>query len=274
MSAGQQGAARDAVDSELAVSAPVTPEFIERRRLAMAQYAQAWEGVDDLDPKGPAGHAAAVRKSAWLTWDYRRLHRKQAMSIGPQEVIDVLVAAGVRKWVLMGLHGYVGYLALPRATQDVDVLIPYSERKRALRAIREAWPNLIVRELSQVVRFLDPGDTGPDGQPKVVIDLMQPWGRFQETILKRHVLVDPETQHRIPTLEAALVSKYAAMVSPHRDAEKRDYDAGDFRRMVRANHRRIRHDVLRRLADEVWDGAGQDLERFVAIALSNEPFSL
>ena len=196
------------------------------------------------------------------------------MSIGPQEVIDVLVAAGVKNWVLMGLHGYVGYLALPRATQDVDIMIPYSERKRAIRAIRHAWPNLIVRELSQVVRFLDPGDLGPDDQPKAVIDLMQPWGKFQETILKQHVLVDQETQHRIPTLEAALVSKYAAMVSPHRDVDKREQDAVDFRRMVRANHQRIRHDVLRRLADEVWDGAGQDIERFLKIALSNEPFPI
>ncbi|MBM4088350.1 MAG: hypothetical protein FJ276_02810 [Planctomycetes bacterium] len=274
MSAERRDAAKEAADSKLAVSTSLTPEFLERRRLAMAQYAEAWEGVDDLDPKGPAGHAYAVHKSAWLTQDYRRLHRKQAMSIGPQEVIDVLVAAGVKKWVLMGLHGYVGYLALPRATQDVDVMIPYSARKLAVRAVCEAWPNLIVRELSQVVRFLDPGDTGPDGKPKAVIDLMQPWGKFQETILDQHVLVDPETQHRIPTLEAALVSKYAAIVSPHRDVDKREQDAVDFRRMVRANHQRIRHDVLRGLADEVWDGAGEDIEQFVEIALSDERFPI
>ena len=208
----------------------------------MAQYEDGWKGVDDLDPKCPAGHAYGVRKSAWLTQAYRSIHRKQAMNIGPQEVIDVLVAAGVKDWVLMGLHGYVGYLTQPRATQDVDVMVSYRERKRAVKAIRQHWPNLIVRELSQVVRFLDPADLGPDGKPKAVIDLMQPWGKFQETILKHHVLVDEETQHRIPTLEAALVAKYAAMVSPHRDAVKREYDAGDFRRMVRANHDRIRHD--------------------------------
>lgn len=262
-----------------ATAAPVpseltTPELIERRRVAMARYAEAFEGVDDLDPKCPAGHAYGVRKSAWLTQDYRRIHRRQAMNIGPQEVIDVLVAAGVKNWLLMGLHGYVGYLAMPRATQDVDVMVPYSERKRAVRAIRNAWPDLILRELSQVVRFLDPADLGPDGLPKAVIDLMQPWGTFQETILKQHVLIDPETQHRIPTLEAALVSKYAAMVSPHRDRDKREQDAVDFRRMVRANHDRIRRDALRRLADEVWDGAGEDIERFLKAALDDQPFPI
>jgi hypothetical protein len=108
----------------------------------------------------------------------------------------------------------------------------------------------------------------------VVIDLMQPWGKFQETILKQHVLIDPESQHRIPTLEAALVAKYAAMVSPYRDADKREYDAGDFRRMVRANHDRIRHDQLRQLADEVWEGGGAEIERFLVTALSNEGFPI
>lgn len=251
-----------------------TPEHLERRRQAMAQYEDACRGLDDLDPTSPAGHAYGVRKSAWLTENYRSIHRKQAMKIGPQEVIDVLVAAGVKKWVLMGLHGSVGYLMQPRATQDVDVMIPYSERKRAVKAIRSAWPNLIVRELPQVVRFLDPADLGPDGKPKAVIDLMQPWGKFQETILKRHVLIDEETQHRIPTLEAALVAKYAAMVSPHRDRDKREQDAVDFRRMVRANHDRIRRDELRRLADEVWEGAGAEIEQFLETALSQAPFPI
>ena len=62
------------------------------------------------------------------------------MDIKPQDVIDVLIAAGVKKWVLMGLHGYVGYLPQPRATQEVDVMIAHSNRKRAVKAVREAWP--------------------------------------------------------------------------------------------------------------------------------------
>jgi hypothetical protein len=251
-----------------------TPEHLERRRRAMAKYEDACKALDDLDSTCPAGHASGVQKSAWLTENYRSIHRKQAMNIGPQEVIDVLVTAGVKNWVLMGLHGYVGYLTQPRATQDVDVMVSYPERKRAVKALRQAWPNLIVRELPQVVRFLDPADLDPGGKPKAVIDLMQPWGKFQETILKHHVLVDEQTQHRIPTLEAALVAKYAAMVSPHRDREKREYDAGDFRRMVRANHNRIRRDVLRRLADEVWEGAGAEIEQFLETALSDEPFPI
>jgi hypothetical protein len=174
----------------------------------------------------------------------------------------------------MGLHGYVGYLPDPRATQDVDVLVPYAQRKRAQKAIQEAWPDLIVRELSQVVRFMDPNDLYPNGQLKPVIDLMLPWGKFQETILKEFVVVDEKTRHRIPRLEAALVSKYGAMVSPHRDWDKKEQDAVDFRRMVRANHDRIQRNELRRLADQVWQNGGNEIEQFLEIALSDQPFPI
>lgn len=248
-----------------------TPEYLERRRLAMARYS-GWEGADDLDAKCPAGHARAVRTSTRLTRQFRQTHRQQALDISPQDVVDVLVAAGVKEWVLMGLHGYMGYLPDPRATQEVDVMVPYRQRKRAMKAIRQAWPDLLVHELSQVVRFLDPQDRYSDGQHKPVIDLMLPWGKFQETILKEHVVIDPETQHRIPSLEAALVAKYAAIISSFRSRDKKEQDAVDFRRMVRANHERIAQDDLRRLADEVWEGGGAEIERFVAIALSDQPF--
>ena len=248
-----------------------TPEHLERRRQAMAKYT-GWKGVDDLNPKVPAGHARGVRTSTRLTRQIKRTHRKQAMDIAVQDVIDVLVAAEIKGWVLMGLHGYVGYLPEPRATQDVDVMVPYSQRKRAVKAIRQAWPELLVRELSQVVRFMDPQDCYPDGEPKPVIDLMLPWGKFQETILAQFVVVDEETQHRIPRLEAALVSKYASMISQHRDRDKKEQDAVDFRRMVRANHDRINRADLRRVADEVWDGGADEVEQFLEIALSDQPF--
>jgi hypothetical protein len=248
-----------------------TPEYLERRRRIMARRS-GFQGMDDLNPKTPAGHADGIRTSTWLTQTIKRTHRKQAMNVSPQEVIDILVAAGVKNWVLMGLHGYVGYLPEPRATQDVDVMVPHGQRKRAVKAIRQAWPGLIVCELSQVVRFMDPNDLNPNGQPKPVIDLMLPWGEFQATILKKYVIIDKETQHRIPRLEAALASKYASMVSRYRDWDRKQQDAVDFRRMVRANHERIDRDDLRRLADQIWEGAGEEIDRFVEIAMRDEPF--
>ena len=174
----------------------------------------------------------------------------------------------------MGLHGYVGYMPEPRATQDVDVLVPYSQRTGARKAIAEKWPGLAVQELSQVIRFKDPADRDSTGNPKPIIDLMLPWSPFQETILQDYVVVDAQTGHRLPTVEAALVSKYASMVSPHRDRDKKEYDIGDFRRIVRANHDRLDATALDRLAGLVWENGAEEIKRFVAIALSDKPFPI
>jgi hypothetical protein len=53
MPAEQPDAAQHATGLAPAPSGLTTPELIERRRVAMARYAGAFEGVDDLDPKGP-----------------------------------------------------------------------------------------------------------------------------------------------------------------------------------------------------------------------------
>lgn len=250
-----------------------TPAYLERRRRAMAE-AGGPEGMDDLEPKTPAGHVYAIRKSTFLTSYAKRQQREGAMDVTPQEVIDVLNEAGVKNWVLMGLHGYIGYMPDPRATQDVDVMVPYSQRKLAAKAIARRWPELVMHEISQVTRFGAPNEDYADGRPKPVVDIMHPWAPFQELILKEYVVVDQETQHRIPTLEAALVSKYAAMLSPHRDREKKEYDAGDFRRLARANRDGIREDDLRRLAALVWEGGAEEIDRFIEIALSDEAFPI
>ena len=254
-----------------------TPEYQQRRRQAVArQEGTLWKGVDATDPKTPSGHAIGIRISVGITSDYRATHQKGAMDIKPQDVIDVLVAAGVKKWVLMGLHGYVGYLPQPRATQDVDVLIRQSDRKRAVKAVREAWPSLVVEELEPVVRFKDPADCYNDGRPKPVIDLMLPWSTLNEAILKGkdYVLRDKETNHNIPTVEAALASKYGAMISDYRDWEKKQQDAVDFRRIARANYEVVKRDALRQLGDLIWDGGGAELEEFLEIAQRNEAFPI
>lgn len=249
----------------------LSPAFLEKRRLALERA--GWpQDMDCFNPTLPAGHAYAIRTSTRLTSYTKRHQRKAAMDITPQEVIDALNAAGIKDWVLIGLHGYVGHMPEPRATQDVDIMLPYSRRVQAKQAITARWPELVVRELSQVTRFMDPLDLDPQGQPKPAIDLMHPWSPLQELILKEFVVVDEETKHRLPTLEAALASKYAAMVSPHRDRDKKEQDAVDFRRLVRANRDRIRHDDLRRLAALIWENGADEIERFVQIALSDEAF--
>jgi hypothetical protein len=250
---------------------PGSADFIAARRAALAGDI-AWAGHDALDSQVPVGHAEGVRQSARLTSDYRQLHRRDAMDVTPQQVVECLQAAQLSNWVLMGLHGYVGYLPQPRATQDVDVMIPYSQKAKAIKAVSARWPELEKRELSQVVRFLDPGDCDAQGRPRPVIDLMFPWGKFQETILAEHVVQDERTGHRLPTLEAALVSKYAALVSPHRDWVRKQQDAADLQLLIKTNDGQIDEGVLAALAAEVWEGGGREIVHFLHLARTEQPF--
>ena len=251
----------------------VSPEWLAWRRAEISKH-DAPPELNEGEPQGPVGHAYGIRTTTRLIRNYRELHRRQAMDITPQPVIDAIVKAGVKKWVLMGLHGYVGYLSDPRTTRNVDIMVAPSERKKAVKAIRAAWPTLLVQEYSEVVRIRDPNDLDLRGNPKPTIDIMNTWSEFQQTILKEFVVIDKVTKHRISRLEAVLVSKYAAMVFAKRGLEKKELDAVDFRRMVRANRDQIDLASLRRLAAQVWERRADEIERFLDVAMSNEQFML
>lgn len=251
-----------------------TPEFLAAREAAMRVATAGFEGLDAMEPKGPSGHAYGLHKSAMLTSDYRKRLRRGIVDVTPQEVIECMIQAKVKNWILMGLHGYVGYLPMPRATQDVDVMVPYSQRKRAADAVAARWPMLSRIELPQVIRFMDSTDLDPDGYPKPVVDVMNPWSPFQETILKDHVLTDEATGSRYPTVEAALASKYAALVFPNRDRDKKEQDAVDFRKIARANHKRVDRVVLSALASQIWERGGVEILDFIDLTLENKPLPI
>lgn len=253
---------------------PSRAEFLAARDAAMAKVTAGYQGVDATDPQTPSGHAEGIRTSTWLTSDYRKNYRSDAMDITPSDVVECLVKAGVEQWVLMGLHGYVGYLPMPRATQDVDVMVAIEEKEKAVGAVSARWPTLVVSELSVVIRFKDPLDCFSDGRPKPVIDIMLPVEPFYQTILEKHFRVDQATGHRLPTMEAAIVSKYAAMISPNREMSKKQFDGGDLRRIVKANLASIDQDKLFALAGEVWPGADADMKDIFHRAVNDLPFEV
>lgn len=240
------------------------------RRLALAQLPGPGT-ANSSDPTAPVGHDRGVRSSVRLTQMFRQ-QKGILMEVTPQQVTKCLSDALVQPWALMGLHGYVGYLPRPRATQDVDVLVTYDDRELATAAIHVRWPELQILEYEQVVRFMDPNELDGDGKPMPVIDLMMPWSKFQETILEKYIYLDEETGHWLPTLEAAIVSKYAPLISPNRKIERKDLDAGDFRSIVKANAKKIDEHIVRELANQVWDGGGDEVVEFIALALQDQPF--
>ncbi|HEX7378155.1 MAG TPA: hypothetical protein VF278_13645 [Pirellulales bacterium] len=212
-----------------------------------------WKDHDPPIKSGPTDHGAALESVDWLTRTQYKMHRPDAVQVEPHELIRVLNEAGVR-FVLMGQHGISGWLSEPRATRDVDVVVEKRRFAKAVRAIHAAWPELLVRELPVVTRFLDPANAEP------VIDVMRPNDLYREAF-KNCVRVGQT--HDVPNLEFALAAKFAAMVSRNREIPKKHSDASDFAQMVLRNHSSVDVERLRQLGDVVYPSGGDELTRFV-----------
>ena len=223
-------------------------------------------------PTTPVGHPSGIRTSTCIIRSYRKDHRRESLHVEPQQVIDVLREANIKRWVLMELYGYVGYLAAPRATQDVDILVAPDELETVIAAICERWPTLIVDRQQVVVRFRDPGEIAIDGEMKQVIDAMLPSNACYQAILDRYHRTDPATGHRIPIIEAACASKFAALVSPYREWDRKQQDAVDLRSIMNPNSTTLDRALLKELGDLVYPDGGQELLEFLQLVIAKKPF--
>jgi hypothetical protein len=198
--------------------------------------------------------ARALRTTSMLAERFRRMYNPAAMKIEPEQVIKVLNQAAV-KFVLMGAHGIGPWMHEPRGTRDVDVLVQKSHQRKAVRAIRVAFPALIVEDYPAVTRFLDPTDR------QLVIDLMKAVEEIHRSVLKD--TKPAGALHRFPTLEMALACKFAAMTSPNRSERKKHLDAADLIAIVERHFENIDRDVLFSLGDMVPDRAGTEVLKLV-----------
>ncbi len=101
---------------------------------------------------------------------------------------------------------------------------------------------------------------------------MLPNDECQFAILNKHSVVDPQSGHRHPSIEAALVAKYSALVSPYRQWNRKQQDAVDFRSIVVPNPGRIDQSVAYQLGELIFEGAGKELLEFIQLAIENKPF--
>lgn len=200
--------------------------------------------------KNPRRHLDAMGGSARIGRYYYDLVRRGDAMVAPKKVIRALNDAGV-SFVLMGAYGLSGWRKETRSTKDVDVLVVKRDWAKAVRAISEAFPHLEVHDTTVVTRFLHP-------KSKIsLIDVMKPVQKVFQMVF-RHTIPVGDT-HRIPNLEMAIVSKFAAMVSPYRDQEKKMLDGADFLNIVKWNLEDIDAVKLVRLAEQTYRGGGREI---------------
>src|SRR5260370_29300784 len=87
--------------------------------------------------------------------------------IKPLDVISVL-NAGKISFMLVGLYGMGGWIHKPRATQDVDVLVPPRQYRQAVNGLMNAFPHLEADDLRICACFREPSLRRP------VIDVKKP----------------------------------------------------------------------------------------------------
>lgn len=210
-------------------------------------------------------HRRALQVSSTLTGYYYDMYRPGEAMVKPKKVIQLLQEARV-SFVLMGTHGIGGWRSQARATQDVDILVAKKDHAKAVRVLKKAFPKLLVEDGVVVTRFKDPGT----GEPR--IDLMKPVQAVFQMVFRHAIRIGQS--HRIPDLEMALVSKFAAMVSPNRQKSKKIIDAGDFADIVEHQGKEIDLAKLRRLAEMVYRGGGTEILQLVDDISAGRPIQI
>jgi hypothetical protein len=210
-------------------------------------------------------HLRGLRTSWLLTRYFHEMHKPGALTVKPHKVIRVLNGSGV-SFVLMGTHGLNSWRSQARATEDVDVLVAKRHHNKAIKAIHKAFPSLTMDDGLIVTRFKDPETKEPR------IDLMKPLQTVYQMAFK--YTKEIKGSHRIPDLEMALISKFAAMVSPYRETPRKLQDAADFADILVHNQNDIDTVKLCRLADEVYKGGHDEIAKLVGDILAGRPISI
>jgi hypothetical protein len=212
-------------------------------------------------------HRDAIRETDFLQKQFRKQwsSRMKPSPVDLREVLQTLIRKKI-PFVLTGAHAIGGWTGRPRSTYDVDILVKSGRNyARAVRAMKELYPQLEVRMLHGVSAFFIPGEK------ESVLDVTYPHRADNEETLAHPVWVeDKGLKYRIPALECALANKYGAMLALSRDTGKRHVDAGDFTFMVKHStdegRQPIDIDRLRDLGEKVWPGGGgEEILRLVEV---------
>lgn len=193
--------------------------------------------------------------------------RNMPQTISPEEVARVLNRAKIR-FVLVGAYGIARWKKEGRATEDVDVVVWSRHVKKAISALLNAFPQLEAVDLPVVTRLREPQSQF------VMIDVVKPVQQPYREAFKHTVQTKIGKEPcLVPSLEMALVMKFAAMTSLYRAAEDKYRDAFDFIRMAKHNDNVDRENAAG-LAALIYPDGGKDILDMIDKARAGEMLNL
>jgi len=187
--------------------------------------------------------------------------------VPPLAIIAALNEARVR-FVLIGSHGLGGWLQEPRASQDVDFLVTTRDYLKSIRTLLAEYPRLEADRENGMTRLRD------TASHDVAVNLLAPNQEWLRAALRHtHTVQFEGIIYRIPSLEMALVLKFAAMTRrPWTEAQKYQ-DMHDFMCIALAN-RAFNAKKLSTLGDLVYPGGGVEIVEKVRQVRAGEKLQL
>jgi len=166
----------------------------------------------------------------------------------------------------------VGYHGRPRATVDVDLLLPRSVLERVARALEAA--SYAVREHGDVVRVYPAGSDPASGE--AIADLV---AREANPVLRAAFDAAEDATvlgHRVRVVRrGALVAlKFHAAISPHRRIEDRYQDIADLGRVVTRGFDAEDAELARTIAAKMYPGAEDELDGVIDDLRHGRPVKL
>jgi predicted nucleotidyltransferase len=187
--------------------------------------------------------------------------------IAPHEVARLLNNSKI-PFVLAGAHSISVWLEEPRTTQDVDIIVGPRNHKKVVRLLTENFPGLQPEDQEVVTRLRDRESN------RILIDVMKTNQAHVKAALKNATSIEMENVPiKVPTLEMALVLKFAPMISLMREDQKKFSDASDFTAMVKFNQN-INLESLAELGDLVYPGGGKEIVEKVRQVRAGERLQL
>jgi hypothetical protein len=133
----------------------------------------------------------------------------------------------------------------------VDVIVPVQQVEKAVGVLRDAIPDLEPRNSPLDVRLLDRSSSN------IAINVIKPWQQpYREVVRNTHSVSKGGEAYRVPSLEMAIVMKFAAMTSWYRADRDKPRDAHDFTLLVN-NNPGFNRAKLAELANLLHTGGGK-----------------
>jgi len=177
-------------------------------------------------------------------------------AVNPLEVAALFESQKV-SYVLIGGHMLSYYTGTARATVDVDFIISGTDFERASQAINEAYAQFQPHNRVYHVTY----DTKkPHVKDPERIDLVKDGFPLFKSVVKKYcvTLRSKKQVVKIPTIEAAIALKFAALISPHRGDENKPVDHADLLKLIRTQPKLDKKTLLV-LGELIYLGGGKEL---------------